>query len=64
MAGEASKDGQIRLLVPRGTYSPSAELHMHVHDREYLLTPRDLIVAGTDYQIAGYSPAPKDQDAV
>jgi hypothetical protein len=64
LAGEASANGQIKLLVPRGMYSPSAALHLYVHDREYLLLPRDLIAAGTDYQIAEYSPALKTHDAV
>jgi len=64
LAGEASTNGQIRLLTPRGIYSPSAALQLYVHDREYLLTPRDLIAAGADYQIAGYSPALRGHEVV
>jgi hypothetical protein len=39
LAGGAPKENQIRLLTPLGTYSPSAALHMRVHERKYLLTP-------------------------
>lgn len=56
LAGDASKDRQIRLLVPRGMYSASGALHMYVHDREYVLTPRELIAGGTDYEVGRYSP--------
>ena len=56
LAGEASKDNQIRLLMPHGTYSPSAPLRMYVHGREYVLAPVQLIAAGADYQVGLYSP--------
>jgi hypothetical protein len=56
LAGEPSKDGHIRLLVPRGMHSPSSVVHMRVHDREYVLTPGAPIAAGPDYQICLYRP--------
>jgi hypothetical protein len=63
LAGEPWKDGTITLLVPRGAYSPSSPLLMYVHDRHYLLSPRDLAVEGADYQIARYVPEPGGSDA-
>jgi hypothetical protein len=56
LAGDPSQDGGIRLLVPRGMYSPSTRLQMRVYDREYLLVPRTQIASGPDYQIAFYTP--------
>jgi hypothetical protein len=56
LAAEASKDNQVRLLMPRGMYSPSSALHMYLHERQYLLTPLRLIAAGTDYEVGLYSP--------
>jgi hypothetical protein len=56
LAGDPSRDGGVRLLVPRGMHSPATKLHMRIHERDYVLSPGTLLAAGSDYQIARYSP--------
>jgi hypothetical protein len=63
LTGEASKENVLTMLLPRGIYTPSATLYMQVHGREYLLTARDRLAVGSDYEIAQYGAAVADDGA-
>jgi hypothetical protein len=45
-------EDQISLLLPIGTFSPSAPLQMRTNGKAYLLIPQLLVESGNDYEIA------------
>jgi hypothetical protein len=52
---------EIKLLMPAGSHSARVSLEMHLHDRQYLLTPGVLMEAGPDYEVAFYNPVAGSQ---
>jgi hypothetical protein len=45
-------EDQMALLLPTGTFSPSAPLEMRANAKAYVLFPEQLVEAGSDYEIA------------
>ncbi len=63
LAGNASTDNVITLLLPRGSFAKSRSLYMYLQGREYVLKPLEQLASGADYDIGRYEVRVEDRPA-